>query len=278
MALELKDLTTAIGVEFGEDTTIEQATELINNSIVAKLHNDPEYFKTISKDKLPKELFDNERKAALGEARKMLPNGFGLKEEDYKHLLEETSLGAFTKGISEVVTKKLSKLPPDVAAMQTENLQLKDQLEKLGNLAEIEANITAKLQSDFDLKLTKIETERSVLQEYSTLTENILGNASFVFKPIFDTLNQKYALVAADGVLSLRDKTHTSFAALGADKKELTIKSAIELELRANGIWKDAAGTPPPPPQVITHKLEGSVVMGSTKHIEDIEANVFVTK
>jgi hypothetical protein len=109
--------------------------------------------------------------------------------------------------------------------------------------------LQAKFDSDLTEKLTQKEVETLTLIEASKLADNLHGHIGSTYKLVYPTLQQKYAVLVENGVVSIRKKDNPSYKVEidnGGKKEFLTIEKALEIEYKALGFWKEKTGGTPP--------------------------------
>lgn len=230
------------------DLTEEKAIELqqrVEDKIKNAILDSEDFYKNLDEAKISadfknKYLGEGTAKIA-GMAKKALDKEFNLTEED-KATFSEDDLKNIDKYVAKVKSihqTKISTGNNDVDALQNENLSLKQKISEYDTKIK---DLQDKFDSDLTEKLTAQNIETLTLIETAKLQENIVGQASVMFKLVFPTIQSKYAILIENGVPSLRKKDNTAFKVevdVDGKKQHLTIGKAIEQELKTIGVWKD---------------------------------------
>lgn len=235
------------------ELTEEKAIELhqrIQDKIKTSILDSEDFYKNLDEAKISSEfknkyLGEGTAKIA-GMARKALDREFNLTEDDKSTFAEEDlkNIDKYIAKVKSIHSTKISSGNKDVDALQNENLSLKQKISEYDSKIN---DLQTKFDSDLTEKLTAQNIETLTLIETSKLQENIVGQASALFKLVYPNIQSKYAIIIDNGVPSLRKKDNTAFKVevdVNGTKQHLTIDKAIEQELRAIGVWKDTNTSP----------------------------------
>jgi hypothetical protein len=255
-------LFSKLGITADELTelTEEKAIELhqrIQNNIKTSILDSEDFYKNLDEAKISSEfknkyLGEGTAKIA-GMARKALDREFNLTEDDKSTFAEEDlkNIDKYISKVKSIHNTKISSGNKDIDALQNENLSLKQKISEYDSKIN---DLQTKFDSDLTEKLTAQNIETLTLIETSKLQENIVGQASALFKLVYPNIQSKYAIIIDNGVPSLRKKDNIAFKVeveVNGTKQHMTIDKAIEQELRAIGVWRDSNSNPQPSNKIV---------------------------
>jgi hypothetical protein len=230
------------------DENLSTAKDAIIESVKAKLFESEDFFNSLPEDKLPKEVlkakFNEGVMKIAGMSKKAIDQHFSLTEEDKVGFTddEKKEIHKYIAKATAIYKQKTGTVGNDIAKLQDENLQLKQQLESRST--EIQS-LNEKFESDLKEKLTAKETETLSMIEASHLQQNVPVAIGLIWDKVFVGVKNKYTVMVENGVTSLRKKDNPQFKVEKADKSgHMELKDALIDELKAIGAWKDAAQSP----------------------------------
>lgn len=251
----LEDVLNSVGVNPSlipdiiankDGLVLDDITSAIRDNYANKLLDDADFVGKISKEKLHgsevfKTIFGEGQSKATGILLKQYKEYHDITDED----LTEDQRKDFIKNASAIVKSRLSKVNMDATAkgLESENQLLRakvSDLEAAGN------TLAQKLESEFNEKLSIREQDFAAQRLLIPVSENIKFGLTGSLNEVIAAVRNKFAIVAANGVIELKDKLNPAFTAK-IDGKPITYEDALIAEIKAYGAWVDTktdAGDP----------------------------------
>jgi hypothetical protein len=197
---------------------------------------------------LPKEKlnqkFNEAKLQVVATMNKTIEKQFGLSQDEIDNISEADKKDSY-KYLSKAYEIVLKRNNPDLAKMQTDLMDMRSRLEESENEKQ---NLKETLESEYQKKLTATEARILIMQENTSLVNEVIGDAGAIFPLIYPKLSEKYTLVIENGLVDLRKKENPSFK---VEKKEgkgfMTVKDALIEEYKSMKLYKEAkqpAGEP----------------------------------
>lgn len=197
----------------------------IRNNVADGLKNDPEFYKGLNVDNMPKEFVKSIESAQYGRAativRTNMLKGAGLTEADFKELGEdgkkiEVFTPAFMKKVTEgKVTDK--QLQEALAAANIELEGLKGSMPELEN----------KYKTQYETKINAFEVKSGVLTTLASIP-GLKVSPKLLLSNTLEELQAKYDLTIINGSVVIRQQGKPEMKVMvDNNTKELTLERAI---------------------------------------------------
>lgn len=234
---------TALSADGADLAPIQQK---VNDLVKAKILEDEQFYTSLDKSRLPKDWFDAKFNEGVnkvaGMGKSAIDKHFGLTSEDKATFTDDEikDIAKYTAKATAIYKSKISGDNKDVASLQDEIIDLKQQLD--GRSAEI-SSLKEKFDSDLAEKLTAKELETLSLIEASQLQANIPVPIGIIFDKAFANVKSKYSVVVENGIASIRKKDNPAFKVEKADKSgHMELKDALTEAFKELQSWKEIGG------------------------------------
>ncbi|MFA9213884.1 MAG: hypothetical protein ACEQSR_08565 [Candidatus Methylacidiphilales bacterium] len=219
-----------------EDLKLDEILGSVKTKFQTNLLDDADFVKQISVEKLKgtdafKAILDEGNKKGQGMTYTAFKKAFefddsGLTDEEKKDYFKAASLK---------IKEKFGGLKMDdvAKALENENTSLKA---KYAELEAASTTLSEKLQSDFDEKLSAKEQTYAAQSLMLPFSENIKFGINGSLKDCINRVAAKFTVIAADGVVLLKDKTNPSFSAK-IEGKEASYQDALIAEIKSFNAW-----------------------------------------
>jgi hypothetical protein len=224
------------------DFKVDTYTAPISTAVETRVKNDPKFYETINKDRIPKEFLKTIESEQYGrvadQVRTKFLQGLNLTKEDFKDLVDEfKKLDVFAPA----VLKKISEGKVTDKELQDALMKANTKIQDMeGNLPTLEK----KYQDDAN---TKVDNRTFDLVSLSTLAQvpGLVASATHLAPALISMLRSKYDFkVGADGLeIQLLQKGKTLRAMDAKGTKELTFEDAVKEAAEANK-WVAAKAKP----------------------------------
>lgn len=204
----------------------------IRTTVETAVKNDPEFYKGLNKDNLPKEFVKQLETEQYGrsanEVRGHMMKALGLKEDDFKDLGDEfKKIPVF----SQAFVKKLSEGKVTDKELQQKLIDATNKISELeGKVPELEKTIEAKYA-------TKLNEEKSQFVVLAGLAQvqGLKAPPAYIADKVTAKLRDKYDIVIDGTEAKIRQKGKPDLLVL-VDNKELTFQDAILSIVKADGL------------------------------------------
>lgn len=241
--LAAEDVTKITTLPEAEQATFDPKpyVDKMKGNYSTQLANDPEFFKSITVDKLPGEVKKRFEGEQFGRAAKIvqekLLKGLGMTEADYADLPDETKnkIELLIPAIADRYTKTKSGAKEVQEQLIAERKKVEEYERRYG--PDYEKEIATKYQTEAEQRITAAMFNAALIGELSSL-EGLKVSAQDLAATANALLNSRYAFErVGDFGVELRNKTNPSMKVLkDGSSQELTLREAL-VQLATEKKW-----------------------------------------
>lgn len=213
----------------------------VHTVVETKVKNDPEFYKGLNKENMPKEFLKVIESEQYGRAANIVRTNIlkatGLSEKDFEALGEEgKKIDVFTPAF----VKKVTEGKITDKELQAKLIEANQKIETLeSGLPDIEK----KYQGEYEGKIADYQFTTGVLTTLASVP-GLKAPAKYLLTDIAAQLKGKYGFAIVNGEVELRQKDHPDLKVLNkAGTEALTLKAAVETILTADALVDKKATT-----------------------------------